>query len=46
MNSPDSLKVFSLQSLSFITLFLLLTACGSTRVTGLWKKSDYAGPEF
>lgn len=46
MNSPDSLKVFRLQSLTFITLCLLLTACGSTRVTGHWKKSDYTGPPF
>lgn len=37
-------RVLSL--VAWVTLCLLLAACGSTRVTGLWKKSDYAGPPF
>ena len=41
MNCSRTLSLFAC-----ITLCLLLTACGSTRVTGLWKKSDYAGPPF
>jgi hypothetical protein len=31
---------------SIITFMVLLTACSGTRVTGVWKKSDYAGPPF
>lgn len=41
MNSSRALSLSST-----IALLVLLTACGSTRVTGLWKKSDYAGAPF
>lgn len=41
MNLPRTLAL-----VAWVSLCLLLTACGSTRVTGLWKKSDYAGPPF
>lgn len=41
MNLPRTLSL-----VAWVTVCLLLAACGSTRVTGLWKKSDYAGPPF